>query len=163
MVVAYLIVGFDVIFKAFNNIRKGKVFDENFLMTIATIGAFCIGEYSEAVAVMLFYSIGEVLEDIAVDNSKKNITKLMDIRSDYANLVVDNEVKRVDPKEVKIDDIIVVKAGEKVPLDGIIIEGYSYVDTSCITGESVPRKIGVNDNIISGFINSWNSCIDYGF
>lgn len=153
MIVAYLIVGFDVIFKAFNNIKKGKVFDENFLMTIATIGAFCIGEYSEAVAVMLFYSIGEVLEDIAVGKSKNNITKLMDIRSDYANLIVDNDVKRVDPKEVKIDDIIVVKAGEKVPLDGVIIEGYSYVDTSCITGESVPRKIGVNDNIISGFIN----------
>ena len=152
-VISYLIVGLEIILKAIRNITRGKVFDEHFLMSIATIGAFIIGEFPEAVAVMLFYQIGELFQSYAVDKSRKSIVALMDIRPDYANIKKDGDIVKVDPDDVKIDDIIVVKPGEKVPLDGIVIKGNSYVDTKALTGESVPRKIEQNDEILSGFIN----------
>ena len=152
-VISYLIVGLEIILKAIRNIIRGKVFDEHFLMSIATIGAFIIGEFPEAVAVMLFYQIGELFQSYAVDKSRKSIVALMDIRPDYANIKKDGDIVKVDPDDVKIDDIIVVKPGEKVPLDGIVIKGNSYVDTKALTGESVPRKIEQNDEILSGFIN----------
>ena len=152
-VISYLIVGLEIILKAIRNIIRGKVFDEHFLMSIATIGAFIIGEFPEAVAVMLFYQIGELFQSYAVDKSRKSIVALMDIRPDYANIKKDGDIVKVDPDNVKIDDIIVVKPGEKVPLDGIVIKGNSYVDTKALTGESVPRKIEQNDEILSGFIN----------
>ena len=137
-IISYIIVGFEIIKKAIRNILRGKVFDENFLMTVATIGAFIIGEFPEAVGVMLFYQIGELFQDYAVDKSRKSISSLMDIRPDYANLVKDGKEKKVDPDEVKIGDIIIIKPGEKVPIDGIVIEGTSMIDTSALTGESVP-------------------------
>lgn len=152
--ISYIIIGYDIVFKAIKNIIKGKVFDETFLMSIATICAFLIGEASEAVAVMLFYQVGEFLQDKAVDHSRKSITSLMNIRPDYANLKVNDKIKKVSPEEVNINDIIVVKAGEKIPLDGIIIEGNSYVDTAALTGESVPRKVTINDEVLSGMINN---------
>ena len=152
-IISYLIVGLEIILKAIRNIIRGKVFDEHFLMSIATIGAFIIGEFPEAVAVMLFYQIGELFQSYAVDKSRKSIVALMDIRPDYANIKKDGDIVKVDPDDVKIDDIIVVKPGEKVPLDGIVIKGNSYVDTKALTGESVPRKIEQNDEILSGFIN----------
>ena len=152
-VISYSIVGLEIILKAIRNIIRGKVFDEHFLMSIATIGAFIIGEFPEAVAVMLFYQIGELFQSYAVDKSRKSIVALMDIRPDYANIKKDGDIVKVDPDDVKIDDIIVVKPGEKVPLDGIVIKGNSYVDTKALTGESVPRKIEQNDEILSGFIN----------
>jgi Cd2+/Zn2+-exporting ATPase len=151
--ISYLLVGGEVILGALRNIRRGQVFDENFLMSVATIGAFAIGEYPEGVAVMLFYQIGEMFQDMAVNRSRKSITALMDIRPDFANLKVNNDLKKVDPEEVKIGDIIVVKPGEKVPLDGKVIEGNSMVDTAALTGESVPREVGVGDSILSGVIN----------
>ena len=150
---SYILVGGEVILGALRNISKGQVFDENFLMSIATIGAFAIGEYPEGVAVMLFYQIGEMFQDMAVNRSRKSISALMDIRPDFANLKVNNDIKKVEPEEVKIGDIIVVKPGEKVPLDGKVIEGSSMVDTAALTGESVPREVGVGDNILSGVIN----------
>lgn len=152
-VISYIIVGGDVVYRAARNIIRGNVFDENFLMSIATIGAFFIGEYPEAVAVMLFYQIGELFQSFAVDKSRKSIANLMDIRPDYANVKKGDEIIRVDPDEVKIGDIIVIKAGERVPLDGKIIEGSSMVDTSALTGESVPREAGVGSEILSGCIN----------
>ena len=151
--IAYIVVGGDVILKAFKNIVKGRVFDENFLMTIATIGALLIGELPEAVGVMLFYKIGEYLQSIAVGKSRKSITSLMQIRPDVANLKVGSQLKVVSPEEVGVGDIIVIKPGEKVPLDGIIIEGTSMVDTSALTGESVLREISKDEEILSGFIN----------
>ncbi|MFT8352534.1 heavy metal translocating P-type ATPase [Clostridium saccharoperbutylacetonicum] len=151
--ISYLLVGGEVILGALRNIRRGQVFDENFLMSVATIGAFAIGEYPEGVAVMLFYQIGEMFQDMAVNRSRKSITALMDIRPDFANLKVNNDLKKVDPEEVKIGDIIVVKPGEKVPLDGKVIEGNSMVDTAALTGESVPREVGIGDSILSGVIN----------
>lgn len=154
--VSYIIVGYDIILKAIRNIFKGQVFDESFLMSLATIGAFIIGESSEAVAVMLFYKVGEFLQDKAVDHSRKSIASLMDIRAEYANLKINNEVKKVSPEEVNIGDIIVVKRGEKIPLDGIVIEGISFVDTVALTGESVPRKVSKNDEVLSGMINNQN-------
>ncbi|PYG89566.1 Cd2+/Zn2+-exporting ATPase [Ruminiclostridium sufflavum DSM 19573] len=150
---AYLISGGDVLLRAVKNISHGQIFDENFLMCIATIGAFFVGEYPEAVAVMLFYQTGELFQDYAVNRSRKSITELMDIRPDYANVKRNNELITVDPEEVAIDEIIVVKAGEKIPLDGKVIEGYSMVDTSALTGESVPRELSVGDDALSGCIN----------
>ena len=140
--------------KALKNASKGRVFDENFLMTVATIGAFSISEYPEAVAVMLFYEIGETIQGYAVNKSRSSISSLMDIRADYANIIIDGKEKKVSPETVKVEDIILVKPGEKIPLDGIVVEGESFVDTSALTGESVPRKIAVNDEILSGGINT---------
>ncbi len=151
--VPYLIVGYDVIKKAAINIKNGQVFDENFLMMIATFGAFVIGEYIEAVAVMLFYQVGELFQSYAVGKSRESIAALMDICPDYANLEVDGELEEVDPDDVEIDSIIVIKPGEKVPLDGVVVEGESFLDTSALTGESVPRKIAAGEDIISGCIN----------
>ncbi len=153
-VIAYFIIGYDIVFKALKNIFKGKVFDENFLMTIATTGAFCIGEYPEAVAVMLFYQIGELFQSYAVDQSRKSIANLMDIRPDYANVYRKAEILKVDPDEVHIGEIILVKPGEKVPLDGIIMEGDSTLNTQKLTGESIPRKVTVKDKVLSGCINN---------
>lgn len=150
---SYILVGIEVVLGALRNIRKGEVFDENFLMSIATIGAFAIGEYPEGVAVMLFYQIGEMFQDMAVNRSRKSISDLMDIRPDFANLKVNNDIKKVKPEDVKIGDIIFVKPGEKVPLDGKVIEGNSMVDTAALTGESVPREVSIGDNILSGVIN----------
>ncbi len=152
-VLSYLIVGFEVVKKAVVNIFHGEFFDENFLMSVATIGAFAIKEFPEAVAVMLFYQIGEYFQSYAVKKSRKSIASLMDIRPDYANLKVNGNIEKKSPEEVKIGDVIVVKPGEKVPLDGIVIEGTSMLDTSALTGESVPREVKVNDTILSGCIN----------
>ena len=152
-VVAYLIVGYPIIKKAVTNIFHGEVFDENFLMTIATIGAFLTGEYLEGVLVMLLYQVGELFQSYAVSTSRKSITELMDIRPDYANLKDGEKYKKVSPEEVKVGDIIQIKPGEKVPLDGIVIEGNSYLDTVALTGESVPRKVNKKDEILSGCIN----------
>lgn len=151
--VAYLIVGGDIVLRAIKNIIRGQVFDEHFLMAIATVGAFAIGEYPEGVAVMLFYQVGELFQGMAVNRSRKSISSLMDIRPDYANVKIGSEFKMVSPDKVKIDDIILVKPGEKVPLDGVIIEGNSSVDTSALTGESVPRDIEEGNEVLSGFIN----------
>ena len=150
---SYLLVGYEVIFKAISNFFKGELFDENFLMTIATIGAFCIGEYSEAVAVMLFYSIGELLQDLVVNKSRKNIADLMDIKSDYANVTDGDILVRTSVKKVNIGDIVIVKPGEKIPLDGIVVEGSSYIDTSSLTGETTPVRVGISDEVLSGSIN----------
>lgn len=152
-VISYLIVGLEIVLKAIRNIFKGKVFDENFLMAIATIGAFVIGEYPEAVAVMLFYQIGEAFQDYAVDKSRKSIISLMDIRPDFANIQRNGKIDKINPEEVNVGDIIVVKPGEKVPLDGIIVKGTSMIDTSALTGESVPKAIKEQDEILSGCIN----------
>ena len=151
--IPYLLVGYDILRKAFLGIKNGKVFDENFLMTVATVGAIVLGEYGEGVAVMLLYQVGELFQSYAVGKSRRNITELMDIRPDYANLEVDGELERVDPDEVEIGSIIVVHPGEKVPLDGEVIEGTSSLNTSALTGESLPREIGVGDGIISGCVN----------
>lgn len=150
---SYLIIGAKVLASAAKNIAKGRVFDENFLMGIATLGAFGIGEYPEAVAVMLFYQIGELFQEAAVDKSRKSIASLMDIRPDFANLKLGDRIKKVSPEIVKIGDLIVVKPGEKVPLDGKIIEGFSAFDTSALTGESLPKIIGAGDDALSGYIN----------
>lgn len=152
-VISYLIVGLEIVLKAIRNIFKGKVFDENFLMAIATIGAFVIGEYPEAVTVMLFYQIGEAFQDYAVDKSRKSIISLMDIRPDFANIQRNGKIDKINPEEVNVGDIIVVKPGEKVPLDGIIVKGTSMIDTSALTGESVPKEIKEQDEILSGCIN----------
>ena len=152
-VLSYIVVGLEIVFKAFKNMIKGEVFDENFLMSIATIGAFAIGEFPEAVAVMLFYQVGELFQDYAVDKSRKSIVSLMDIRPDYANVKRNGELKKVNPKEVQIGEIIVVKPGEKIPLDGVVIKGYSMVDTSALTGEPVPREIKEKDEVLSGCVN----------
>lgn len=150
---AYLIVGLPIVRKAFRNIGHGQVFDENFLMTAATAGAFALGEYSEGVAVMLFYQIGELFQSYAVNKSRKSIAALMDIRPDYANIERDGKVVRVSPEDVRPGEDIIVTAGEKIPLDGRIVEGYSLIDTAAITGESVPREAAVGDEVISGCIN----------
>ena len=152
-IVSYIIVGYEILKKAFRNITRGKVFDENFLMSVATIGAFAIGEFPEAVAVMLFYQVGELFQSYAVDKSRKSISNLMDIRPDYANLLKDEKEEKVDPDEIKIGDIIIVKPGEKVPLDGIVIEGTSMLDTKALTGESIPKKAIVGAEVLSGCIN----------
>lgn len=152
-IISYIIVGEDVVKRAVKNIFKGQVFDENFLMSIATIGAFFIGEYPEGVAVMLFYQVGELFQSYAVGKSRKSIASLMDIRPDYANVKKGDELVKVDPDEVQIGDIIVIKAGEKIPLDGKVIEGSSMIDTSALTGESIPREVEVGSDILSGCIN----------
>ncbi|MBR3811003.1 MAG: cadmium-translocating P-type ATPase [Agathobacter sp.] len=151
--IPYVIVGYDVIKTAIYNIKNGQIFDENFLMMIATFGAFIIGEYIEAVAVMLFYQIGELFQSYAVGKSRQSISDLMDICPEYANLEIDGEIEEVDPDEVEIDSIIVIKPGEKIPLDGFIVEGESFLDTSALTGESVPRRVILGDEVISGCIN----------
>jgi len=151
--ISYIIVGGEVILTAGKKILKGQVFNEHFLMSIATIGAFVIGEYPESVAVMLFYQIGELLQDIAVDRSKRSIKELMNIRPDYANLKIGYEIKRVSPQEVRPGDVIIVKPGEKIPLDGKVIEGESMVDTSALTGESVLKEVYKGADVLSGFIN----------
>ena len=152
-VVAYIVIGYSVLIQAIKNIAKGEVFDENFLMAIATLGAFGIKEYPEAVAVMLFYQIGEFFQDYAVGKSKKSIAQLMDIRPDYANLKVGGELIKKTPNQIKIDDIIVIKPGERVPLDSVVISGASSLDTSALTGESAPRDVESGDEILSGCIN----------
>ena len=153
-IVAYIIVGKDVLLKAFSNIKRGKVFDENFLMTIATVGAIIIGEYPEAVGVMLFYMVGEFLQSLAVNKSRKSISDMMDIRPDYANLIKeDGSVETVDPYDVETGAKIQIKAGEIIPLDGIVVSGKAMLDTSALTGESVPRSVNVGDHVYSGSIN----------
>ena len=152
-IISYLVVGCEILKKAVRNIFRGKVFDENFLMAVATIGAFAIGEFPEAVAVMLFYQVGELFQSYAVDKSRKSIASLMDIRPDYANIEKDGKFEKVDPDEVKIGDIIIVKTGEKIPLDGVVVEGTSSLDTMALTGESVPRVVKTEDEVLSGCIN----------
>lgn len=153
LVLSYIIVSYELYINAIKEILEGEIFNENILMIIATIGAFVIKSYSEAVIVVLLFQIGEYLSDLAVDNSKKKIVSLIDLKSDFVNLKKDNEIKKVDIKEVEINDIFVVKPGEKVPLDGIIIEGASSVDTSSLTGEAVPKTVKKNDSVLSGYIN----------
>lgn len=151
--VPYAVIGWDVLWRAVRNIAHGQIFDENFLMGIATVGAFFLGEYPEGVAVMLFYQVGELFQSYAVGRSRKSITALMDIRPDYANIEVDGELKQLDPEEIAVGDTIVVKAGEKVPLDGVVLEGFSSLNTSALTGESLPRDVQPGDAVISGCIN----------
>jgi len=151
--VPYLIVGYDVLLSALRNIKKGQVFDEKFLMIVATLGAFAIREFEETVAVMLLFQIGELFQSIAVGRSRKSITDMMDIAPEYANLEKDGEVEKVDPDDVEVDDIIVIRSGEKIPLDGIVIEGSSMVDTSALTGESVPRTAREGSEVLAGCIN----------
>ena len=152
-IIAYIIVGFEIVKKAIKNIIRGKLFDENFLMTIATLGAFGIGEFPEAVAVMLFYQIGESFQDYAVDKSRKSITSLINIRPDYANVERNGKLLKVNPDDVKIGEIVVIKPGEKIPLDGNIIEGRSSIDTKALTGESLPQDVVEGEDVLSGCIN----------
>ena len=152
-ILSFLIVGGDVVLNAVKNIVRGQVFDENFLMSIATIGAFFIGEYPEGVAVMLFYQIGELFQSYAVSKSRKSIAGLMDIRPDYANLIQGDEILRTDPEEIKIGDMILIKPGERIPLDSKVIDGVSMIDTSALTGESVPRETEIGSDLLSGCIN----------
>ena len=151
--IPYVIIGYDILKKAIKGILKRQVFDENFLMAVATVGAMCLGEFLEGVAVMLFYQIGELFQSVAVGKSRRNIAALMDIRPDYANIVVDGQIQKVDPDEVEIGSEIIVNPGEKVPIDGIIVEGNTTFNTSALTGESVPRDAHCGDEVISGFIN----------
>ena len=153
-VVSYLLIGGKVLTTAIKNIFRGEIFDENFLMTVATLGAFFVGEYPEAVAVMLFYEVGELFQSYAVNRSRKSITSLMDIRADYANVIRNGVEEKVKPETVNIDEEIIVRPGERVPLDGIVIDGTSFVDTSALTGESVPREISINEEILAGCINT---------
>lgn len=151
--VPYGVIGWDILFKAGRNIAHGQIFDENFLMCIATVGALAIGEYPEAVFVMLFYQVGELFQSYAVGKSRRSISEMMDIRPDYANILRDGQLVRVDPEEIKIGDIITVKPGERVPLDGVVISGKSSLDTAALTGESLPREVGESDDVISGCVN----------
>lgn len=152
--VPYLIIGYDVLYRAFRNIRNGHVFDEHFLMMIATFAAFATGEFSEGCAVMLFYQVGELFQSVAVGKSRQSITEMMSIAPDFANILKDNgEIEEVDPEDVNIGDTIVVKAGEKIPLDGTVIEGESFLDTAALTGESVPRKVKTGEEVFSGCVN----------
>lgn len=153
LILSYIVISYEIYIDAFKNIFHGEIFDENFLMILATIGAFYIGEYPEAVMVMLLFEIGEYLSDLAVDNSKESITNLLDLRADYVNLKIETGIKKIDVNAAKIGDIFVVKPGEKIPLDGIIINGDSYLDTSSLTGEGVPRFVNVGDNVLSGTVN----------
>ena len=153
-ITSYIIIGYDIILKALRNITRGKVFDENFLMTIATIGAFFIGEFPEAVAVMLFYQVGELFQSYAVDKSRKSVASLMDIRPDYANVYRNEEINKVNPNDVNIGEIILIKPGEKIPLDGIVVEGNSFLNTLALTGESMPRSVTEGDEVLSGCINN---------
>ena len=153
LILSYLIVSYEVFIDAFKNALKGEIFDENLLMIIATVGAFFINEYQEAIIVMLLFELGEYISDLAVDNSKKSITELMDLRSDYVYLKVNNKIKKVDIKDVKLDSIFVVKPGEKVPLDGVIVDGNTNIDSSSLTGESIPKHVKVGDSVLSGTLN----------
>lgn len=150
----YLLVGYDVVLKALRNILRGNVFDENFLMALATIGAFAIQEYPEAVAVMLFYQLGEYFQDLAVENSRKSIKEALSLRPDFAHVIRKGKTMTISPKEVALGEVIVVKPGEKVPLDSIIVEGSAYLDTAALTGESVPKKFSVGDTVLSGMVNT---------
>lgn len=152
-IVPYLLAGYDVVFEAFENIFHGEIFDEAFLMLLASVGAFVIAQYEEACAVMILYQIGEFLSDLAVDRSRDSIEELMNITPEYANLQTDEGIKRLKPEEIKISDVIVIKAGERVPLDGIVTEGTTFLDTSALTGESVKRKVSVGDEVLSGCLN----------
>jgi len=152
-IVAYIVLGAGVVFQAFANIVRGEFFDENFLMSVATVGAFVIGEYSEAVGVMLFYGVGELFQSMAVRRSKASISRLMDIRPDYANLKKGGDIVKVAAGDVRVGDIVIVKPGEKIPLDGTVIEGASTLDASALTGESLPKSVGVNDAVLSGCVN----------
>ena len=151
--IPYLVIGYDILQKAFKGIKNKQVFDENFLMAVATVGAILLGDYSEGVAVMLFYQVGELFQSYAVDKSRKSIASLMDIRPDYANVKRDNKLIKISPDDVKIGEEIVIKPGEKVPLDGIVTEGKSSLDTKALTGESMPRDVKIGDEILSGCIN----------
>lgn len=153
-IIAYFIIGYDILLKAFRNIKRGKVFDENFLMAVATIGALCIGNIPEAVSVMLFYQVGELFQSYAVNKSRKSVAALMDIRPDYANVIRNDKHIKVDPNEVNIEEIILVKPGEKIPLDGIIVEGSSMLNTLALTGEAVPRSVKKGDEVLSGCVNN---------
>lgn len=153
LILSYIVISYEIYIDAFKNIFHGEIFDENFLMILATIGAFYIGEYPEAVMVMLLFEIGEYLSDLAVDNSKESINNLLDLRADYVNLKTETGIKKIDVNAAKIGDIFVVKPGEKIPLDGIIINGDSYLDTSSLTGEGVPRFVTIGDNVLSGTVN----------
>ena len=152
--VSYLVIGYDILLKAIKNIKRGRIFDENFLMAFATIGAICINELAEAVTVMLFYQIGELFQDYAVNKSRKSIIELMDIRPDYANVIREDKHIKINPTLVKVGEIILVKPGEKIPLDGIVVEGTSMLNTLALTGESVPSRVSVNDEVLSGCINN---------
>lgn len=152
-IIAYFIIGYDILLKAFKNINRGKVFDENFLMSVATIGALCIGNIPEAVSVMLFYQVGELFQSYAVDKSRESVADLMDIRPDYANVIRNDKNIKVDPNEVNIEETILVKPGEKIPLDGIIIEGNSMLNTIALTGETIPKIVGKGDKVVSGCVN----------
>ena len=151
--VPYAVIGWDVLWRAVRNIAHGQVFDENFLMALATIGALAIGEYPEAVFVMLFYQVGEWFQSYAVNRSRTSIAALMDIRPDYANIEVDGQLRQVDPEEVSVGDAIVIKAGERIPLDGVVLEGSSTLDTAALTGESMPRDVATGDEVVSGCVN----------
>ena len=151
--IPYAVIAWDVLWRAVRNIAHGQVFDENFLMSLATVGALAPGEYPEAVFVMLFYQVGELFQSYAVDQSRKSITSLMDIRPDYANIEVDGQLRQVDPEDVAVGDTIVIKAGERIPLDGVVLEGTSNVDTAALTGESLPREAQPGDDVISGCVN----------
>lgn len=153
LILSYIVISYEIYIDAFKNIFHGEIFDENFLMILATIGSFYIGEYPEAVMVMLLFEIGEYLSDLAVDNSKESITNLLDLRADYVNLKTETGIKKIDVNAAKIGDIFAVKPGEKIPLDGIIINGDSYLDTSSLTGEGVPRFVTIGDNVLSGTVN----------
>ena len=151
--VPYLVIGYDILRKAGKGILNRQVFDENFLMAVATVGAIALGDYTEGVSVMLFYQIGELFQSYAVGKSRRNISELMDIRPDYANIEKDGQLEQVDPDEVEVGTTIVVQSGEKVPIDGVILEGSSTLNTSALTGESLPREVKAGDEIISGCIN----------
>ena len=153
LLISYLLAGYDVLWRAIKNIKKGQVFDENFLMSLATVGAIITKQYPEAVAVMLFYQVGELFQSVAVERSRKSIRFLMELYPEEANLLVDGEVKVVMPEEISIGDKILVRPGEKIPLDGVVIEGETMIDTAMLTGEPVPRKIKVGEMALSGCIN----------
>ena len=151
--IPYFIIGYDILLKSFKGIKNRQIFDENFLMAVATIGAMLLGDFKEGVAVMLFYQIGELFQSVAVGKSRKNISALMDIRPDYANIYEDGKLTKVDPDDVEIGSVIVVNAGEKIPIDGIIIKGSTTLNTVALTGESVPRTAKEGDEVLSGCIN----------
>ena len=151
--VPYLVIGYDILKKAGKGILNRQVFDENFLMAVATVGAICLGDYVEGASVMLFYQIGELFQSYAVGKSRRNISQLMDIRPDYANIEVDGTLQQVDPDEVEVGTVIVVQPGEKVPIDGVVVDGASTLNTSALTGESIPREVQNGDEVISGCIN----------
>lgn len=155
-ILSYLIVGYEILEKSFKNILSGEIFDENFLMVLASFVAFFLGEYTEAIAIILFYQIGEFFQSYAVNNSRKSISKLVNIKADYANIEKNGKIEKVNPEEININDIIIIKPGERVPLDGIIVEGQSNIDTSALTGESMPQSVEVKDEILSGCINLSN-------